>query len=61
MNNFKEKIFIYNWVNNPKRKTMKNRKCKLLKIGRKNSCLIEFLDNNQKEIVSRYSVRIYND
>lgn len=48
--------FVYTWGNNPKRATMKDRRCRVLARGRKNSCLIEFLDTGQREIVSRYSV-----
>jgi hypothetical protein len=49
--------YIFGWGNNPKRATMKNRKCKVLKRGGKGSVLIEFLDNGQKEIVSRRALR----
>lgn len=47
---------VYTWGNNPKRQTMKGRACRVIARGRMNSCLIE-LDNGQREIVSRYSVR----
>jgi len=50
-------IYQYVWGNNSKRKTLKGRYCKVLKKGKKNSILIEFIDNKQQEIVSRYSVR----
>jgi hypothetical protein len=50
-------LYKYTWGNNQKRITMKYRICKVLKYGKKNSILIEFIDNNQKEIVSRNSVR----
>jgi len=48
--------YIYSWGNNIKRKTMKNRFCKVLARGKKNNILIEF-ENGQKEIVSRNSIR----
>jgi len=48
---------IYAWGNNEKRATMKGRDCKVLAHGKKNSIMIEFTDNGQKEIVSRRSVR----
>jgi hypothetical protein len=47
----------YVWGNNAKRATMKGRACRVIARGRMNSCLIEFSDNGQREIVSRYSVR----
>jgi hypothetical protein len=50
------KLYKYNWKNNEKRKTLYGRTCLLLKVGKKNSILIEFTDNNQKEIVSRNSI-----
>jgi len=52
-----EATYIYNWANNEKRKTMKGRKCIVLARGKKNSCVIQFLDNGQKECVSRNSLR----
>ena len=45
----------YRWGNNEKRATMKGRECKIIARGKKNSICIEFLDNGQREIVSRYS------
>jgi hypothetical protein len=48
---------VYTWGNNPKRETMKGRHCRVIAHGRKNSYLIEF-ENGQREIVSRYAVRL---
>lgn len=56
----REELYIFNWANNPKRKTMKNRVCRILSYGRLNSIMIEFTDNNQIEIVSRNSVRKFS-
>lgn len=50
-------LCVYAWGNNAKRATMKGRHCTVIARGRKNSCLIQFLDNGQREIVSRYAVR----
>lgn len=53
-----EHLYKYNWANNEKRKTMKGRICRLLgAYGDKNSCIIEFTDNRQKEIVSRRALK----
>jgi hypothetical protein len=50
-------IYYYAWKNNGKRKTMFNRNCKIIAQGTMNSIMIEFLDNGQREIVSRRSIR----
>ena len=52
-----KKKYKYIWGNNEKRQTLKGRECVVLARGAKGSILIEFTDNNQKEIVSRYSIR----
>ena len=49
--------FIFNWGNNEKRKTLKGRRCKVLAYGKKNSIMIQFDDNCQREVVSRNSIR----
>lgn len=49
--------YIYNWGNNSKRKTLKGRFCFVIARGKKNSIAIEFLDNQQREVVSRNSIR----
>jgi len=46
----------YHWGNNPKRATMKGRKCRIICAGKMNSIMIEF-ENGQRERVSRRSVR----
>lgn len=48
--------YIYTWGNNPKRATMKGRRCKVLARLALNSCVIEF-ENGQKEVVSRNALR----
>ena len=50
-------FYKYCWGNNEKRATMKGRTCRVLSRGKKNSCSIEFIDNGQKEIVSRNALR----
>ena len=40
-----------------KRLGLKGRVCRVLARGKMNSILIEFIDNGQKEIVSRFSIR----
>lgn len=52
-----ESLYYFAWGNNEKRASMKGRICKVLARGKKNSILIEFIDNGQQEIVSRNSIR----
>jgi len=52
-----EQLYEYRWGNNEKRATMKGRACRVLSRGKKNSCMIEFIDNGQQECVSRNSLR----
>ena len=52
------KVYKYMWGNNSKRLTMKGRICNIIAYGGKNSMCIEFVDNKQREIVSRNSVRL---
>jgi len=47
---------IYNWKNNPKRKLLFGKKCKVIARGSKNSVLVEF-ENGQREVTSRYALR----
>jgi len=51
------KKYVYYWSNNLKRAKMKGRKCVVLARGKMNSCLIQFCDNGQREIVSRNALR----
>ena len=52
-----EQLYKYSWGNNEKRQTMKNRICRVLFRGKMNSCLIEFIDNQQREVTSRNALR----
>jgi hypothetical protein len=52
-----EQLYEYRWGNNQKRRTMKGRKCRVVSRGKKNSCVIEFVDNGQQEVVSRNALR----
>ncbi|MDZ7721681.1 MAG: hypothetical protein U5R06_02350 [candidate division KSB1 bacterium] len=52
-----DSLYYYPWGNNSKRKELKGRIFKLLSRGDKNSALVEFLDNGQREIISRNAIR----
>jgi hypothetical protein len=45
------------WRNNSKRETLYGRTCVVLARLSLNSCVIEFCDNGQREIVSRNALR----
>jgi hypothetical protein len=49
--------YIYAWGNNPKRATLKGRRCRVVIRGSFGSCLVEFLDKGQREVVSRRALR----
>lgn len=48
--------YEYVWGNNPKREVLKDRRCRVIARGKKNSVMIEF-EGGQREIVSRNSIR----
>lgn len=50
-------VYTYHFANNEKRLTMKGRACIVLARGTLNSALIEFLDNGEREVVSRNALR----
>lgn len=51
-------MYVYAWGNNAKRETFKGRRCRVLARGRMNSVLIEFLDNGERTVTSRYALKV---
>jgi hypothetical protein len=49
--------YIFAWKNNPKREQLHGRRCKVLHRGPANSALVEFIDNGQREVISRNALR----
>ncbi|MCB0684226.1 MAG: hypothetical protein KDC32_25460 [Saprospiraceae bacterium] len=57
--------YRYAWKNNPqmglypcpKRITLYGRTCRVLVRGKLNSALVEFIDNGQREVISRNALR----
>ena len=49
-------VYVYTWGNNPKRATLKGRRCKVLQRLALNSCVVEF-ENGQREVISRNALR----
>jgi len=54
-----EQIYIYQWGNNSKRVNLKGRKCRVMRRGKMNSCLVEF-ENGEREVISRNALRKAN-
>ncbi|MFA6605118.1 MAG: hypothetical protein WCS88_03930 [Patescibacteria group bacterium] len=50
--------YVFTWGNNAKRATMRGRLCRVVATStRMGSVLVEFLDNGQREVVSRRAIR----
>jgi len=52
-----DQFYAYGWGNNSKRATLKGRKCRILERMSMNSCIVEFVDDGQKEVISRNALR----
>lgn len=50
-------LYQFVWGNNPKRKTLQGRTCRVLCRGTMNSAYVEFTDNGQREVISRNALR----
>lgn len=48
--------YVYVWANNPKRQTLKGRRCRILQRLALNSAVVQF-ENGQREVVSRNALR----
>ena len=46
-------LYTYRWGNNPKRASLKGRRCAIMASGALGSCMIRFVDDGAIEIVSR--------
>jgi hypothetical protein len=53
-------LYRFCWGNNPKRATLQGRVCRVVCRGTMNSAMIEFIDNGQREVVSRNALRRHN-
>lgn len=51
-----DRLYFYAWGNNPKRATLKGKRCRLVVCGRMNSALVEF-ETGKREIVDRRALR----
>lgn len=54
-------VYRFAWGNNAKRRALKGRRCVIETAGALGSVQIRFLDNAQREIVSRRALRVVHD
>jgi hypothetical protein len=54
-------VYLYAWGNNAKRRALKGRRCVVEASGALGSVQVRFLDNDQREIVSRRALRVVRD
>jgi hypothetical protein len=52
-----EKLYRYAWGNNPVRAKLKDRICRALAFGKRNTVLVEFTDNGERQVTSRRALR----
>jgi hypothetical protein len=52
------RLYRFCWANNAKRATLAGRICCVICRGAMNSALVEFVDNRQREVVSRNALRV---
>ena len=50
-------LYRYFWKNNPARARLKGRICRLLACGKRNTVLIEFMDNGERQYTNRRALR----
>ena len=52
-----ERIYVYAWGNNPRRRSLQGRRCRILARGRMSTVLVEFLDNGERVTTSSRALR----
>jgi len=52
-----EQLYRYCWGNNAKRAKLKGRICRVLKSGRLNTAMLEFIDNGERVTSSKNAIR----
>jgi hypothetical protein len=52
-----ERLYIYAWANNARRRELQGRRCRILVRGRMNTVLVEFLDNGERVTTSTRALR----
>ena len=57
LNPVAERIYVYLWGNNPRRRELQGRRCRVVARGRMNTVLVEFLDNGERVTTSNRALR----
>ncbi len=52
-----EQLYEYRWGNNPIRAKFKGRTCRVLARGKRNTCMLEFVDTGEQLITSRNALK----
>jgi hypothetical protein len=52
-----ERIYVYAWGNNPRRRELQGRRCRIVSRGRMSTVLVEFLDNGERVTTSSRALR----
>lgn len=52
-----DQLYRFAWRNNSKRATLYGRTCIVLHRGAMNSCIVQFIDDCSKEVISRNALR----
>ena len=52
-----ERIYVYAWGNNARRRELQGRRCRILARGRMSTVLVEFLDNGERVTTSSRALR----
>ena len=50
-------LYVFSWGNNPKRRLLKGRTCRVLQRMTQNSAVVRFVDDRSIEVVSRNALR----
>ena len=56
-----EKLYVYAWSNNPRRRELQGRQCRVLARGKMSTVLIEFVDTGERVTTSSRALRRVDD
>jgi len=54
-----EQLYEYRWGNNKVRAKLKGRKCRIVKRGKRNTVMLEFIDTGERFLTSGNSIKKY--
>jgi hypothetical protein len=52
-----ERIYVYAWGNNARRRALQGRRCRILARGRMSTVLVEFIDDGERVTTSSRALR----